>query len=124
MRALPILIGFAAVMTGCGAGEQKQVRATIAADARAYEGHDWNAVCSLRTGAGRREFLRASLRPTAPTCAEAWTPAPGGNEPILSFEFKRPEHRPAEIDGDDDVAHVRYDDGAVEALRKVNGRWL
>jgi hypothetical protein len=83
---------------------------------------------SARTGtesaAGRREFLRASLRPDANTCAEAWTPAPAGNEPIVTFEFKPPSRRLTGVDVANSVAHARYDDGSVQRLRKVGGRWL
>jgi hypothetical protein len=112
------------MLAGCGTSDEERVRATIAADLRAHDRDDWNRVCALRTAAGRREFLQASLNPDANTCAEAWTPAPGGNEPIVTFEFKRPSRRVTDVDVANAVAQVRYDDGFVQRLRKVGGRWL
>ncbi|HWK27559.1 MAG TPA: hypothetical protein VNS09_13410 [Solirubrobacter sp.] len=119
---MPIVL--AAAFAGCGTSEKERVRATIAADLRAQEREDWNAVCDLRTAAGRRELVRTSLRPDAKTCAEAWTLPTGDNEPILSFELKSAERRLADIDVDKNVASARYDDGFVQRLRKVRGRWL
>jgi hypothetical protein len=124
VRTLPLLIGLVAVMAGCGGSEEKQIRATLAADLRAFEAQDWNAICALRTPAGRRKFLRASLRPDAKTCAEAWSPGPGGNEPIIEIKLTRPARHLSGIDVDDDVARVRYDGGFAGSLRKVGGRWL
>jgi hypothetical protein len=124
VRSLIALIVLAAVLAGCGSSDEKQARATIAAELRALESEDWNAVCELRTAAGRREFLRASLRPNAQSCAAAWTPAPGSNEPILVIKFKRPTRRLSGVDVKGVVATARYDDGSGQRLRKIGGRWL
>jgi hypothetical protein len=124
MRPLIALIVLAAVLAGCGSSDEKQVRATIAAELRAQAKHDWNGVCDLRTAAGQRDFLRTSLRPNAGSCAEAWTPAPSGNEPIVTLEFKAPTRRLTDVDVEDAVATARYDDGSLQRLRKIDGRWL
>jgi hypothetical protein len=124
VRPLTAPIVLVVAVAGCGTNERERVRATIAAQVRGYASQDWNAVCDLRTAAGRRELLRGSLRPDAKTCAEAWTPASGGNEPILTFNFKPPLRPLMGVDVANDVAHARYDDGSVQRLRKVGGRWL
>jgi hypothetical protein len=124
MRRLTIPVLLVVALAGCGGNDEKRVRATIAAESRALAAEQWNAVCALRTAAGRREFLRTSLRPDAKTCAEAWTPAPEANEPILTVKLSPSKRRLTDVDVDGDVARARYSDGSVVRLRKVDGRWL
>jgi hypothetical protein len=124
VRQRTVVILLVSAFAGCGTSDEQQIRATIAAELRAYERQDWNAVCRLLTAAGRHEFLRTSLRPDAKTCADAWTPAPGGNEPILTYKFEPRKRRVTDVEVDNDMAHARYDDGSVKRFRKVRGRWL
>jgi hypothetical protein len=124
LKQLFIVIVLFAAFAGCGTGDEKRVRATIAADLRAFESQDWNAACDLRTVAGRRELVRSSLRPDAQACADAWTPASSGNEPIVTFRFEPSPRQLSDIDVDNDVARVRYNDGSLQRLRKIGGRWL
>ncbi|WP_028063754.1 hypothetical protein [Solirubrobacter soli] len=112
------------MLAGCGGNDEKQIRATIADEGRAYANKDWDAVCAGRTAAGRREFLKTSLRPDAKTCAEAWTPDPTDNEPIVAITFIPSKERLTGIDVDGDTARARYSSGSVTRLRKVDGRWL
>ena len=120
MRRSGLILLAALLLAGCG--DEDKVRAAVEAEQRALERRDWNAVCALRTDAGEREFRRGTLWPEAKTCAEAFTPPPNGNEPIVTFDFKSPTLREIDVDGDE--ATARFDDGSTHRLLKVDDRWL
>jgi hypothetical protein len=117
VRKTGLIILAALLLAGCG-DEEKQVRATLAADRKAGERRDWDAMCALRTEAGRRELAFCVAEPPN----ESGTETTVGNEPIVTFSFKSPPLRELEVDGDQ--ATARFDGGPTQRLRKVDDRWL
>jgi len=100
---------------GCGNGEaEKRIRATLAAQERAFTKLDFHGACAQMTEAARL---------ASPWCAEDTSGATLGNEAIVTFRVKTMKATRIDVDGD--TAEVRRkDSGDTTRMRKVDGRWL
>jgi hypothetical protein len=122
----PFVVLVALTAAGCGASAQQHVAAAVRAEKAAWDRGDFEAVCAMRTEAGRREWSRLG---GAPTCAEGIRRVAGSSPPdlpnvtvaTLSVELSSARSR-IRVDGDRAIV---YSGGfPAERLRKVDGRWL
>ncbi|RKQ93661.1 hypothetical protein C8N24_3532 [Solirubrobacter pauli] len=97
-------------LAGCGSGEdEKQIRATLDASARAWQQQDYERACALLTEARRRDY------------SDVCDPSP--NEAVLTLFAKESPISDIDVDGDAAVVR-REDDDDTTRMRKVDGRWL
>lgn len=102
-----------AALVACGsAGDEKAIRATLAAYEKALTAKDFKQTCKSLTGAAQETGF----------CIPVGDDPALQNEAIVTFMFKVPAI--TEIDVDGDRAEVRHERGEPTRMRKVDGRWL
>lgn len=100
--------------TGCGDGEhQKQIRATLTAQASAYAKLDFRGACTQLTEAAQQ---------ASPWCEEDTGDATLGNEPIVTFNVRSSPISSIDVDGD--TATVRREKDEPTYMLRVGERWL